>query len=462
MSVTMETSPHKHVAVLAFPFGSHPLSLLTLARKLANVAPSVHFSFLNTQKSNHSLFSTAKPDMMISPNIKAYDVADGVPEGHVLSQNPIEAVELFIKASPENFKRGLEVAVSETGKKISCLISDGFLTFAVELADDLHVPWIPVWAPLPGSLSAHLYKDHIREHFVNKSGAELEVKGATLEFIPGLSQMRVSDLPKEVLSENIEGSLFSRMLNQVGLVLPRATAVVLNSYEELNPPLLNRDLKLKFRMVLNVGFYTASLPSQSGLDLTGCMAWLDEQKERSVAYISFGTVATPPHNELIALAEALEVSGIPFLWSLKDNIKDLLPKEFVERIGMQGKIVAWTPQTQVLAHASIAVFVTQCGSNSVAESIANGVPLICRPFFADHHMTGRMVEEVWEIGVKVEDGILTKSGLLNSLELILGHEKGKVLRDKAQALKHTVQVAASPNGTAAKDFSQLVELLLMS
>nr|POE94151.1 anthocyanidin 3-o-glucosyltransferase 2 [Quercus suber] len=243
---------------------------------------------------------------MISPNIKTYDVVDGVPEGHVLSSNPIEAVELFIKASPENFKRGgLEVAVSETDKKISYLISDAFLTFAVELAEDLHVPWIPVWAPLPGSLSAHLYKDHIREHFVNKSGAELEVKGATLEFIPGLSQMRVSDLPKEVLSENIEGSLFSHMLNQVGLVLPRASAVVLNSYEELNPPLLNRDLKLKFQKVLNMGFYTASLPSQSSLDLTGCMAWLDEQKERLVTYISFGTVATPPHNELIALAEAL-------------------------------------------------------------------------------------------------------------------------------------------------------------
>ncbi|KAK7856091.1 anthocyanidin 3-o-glucosyltransferase 2 [Quercus suber] len=77
-------------------------------------------------------------------------------------------------------------------------------------------------------------------------------------------------------------------------------------------------------------------------------------------------------------------------------------------------------------------------------------------------MTGRMVEEVWEIGVKVEDGNLTKSGLLNSLELILGHEKGKVMRDKTQALKHTLQVAASLNGIAAKDFSHLVELLLVS
>ena len=95
-----KSSPHKHVAVLAFSFGSHALSLLTLVRKLAKAAPNVHFSFLNTQKSNHSLFSTAKPDEIL-PNIKAYDVADGVPAGHVLSPNPIEAVELFIKYCPK-------------------------------------------------------------------------------------------------------------------------------------------------------------------------------------------------------------------------------------------------------------------------------------------------------------------------------------------------------------------------
>ncbi|KAL4614976.1 hypothetical protein ACB092_07G091600 [Castanea dentata] len=452
MSMT-KSSPHKHVAVLAFSFGSHALSLLTLVGKLAKAAPNVHFSFLNTQKSNHSLFSTAKPDEIL-PNIKAYDVADGIPAGHVLSPNPIEAVELFIKVSPQNFKRGLEVAVAETGKKISCLISDAFLTFAFEVAEDLHVPWIPIWLPFPCSLSAHVYTDLIRQRFASN-----KVKDATLEFIPGLSQMRVSDLPEEVLSEQLEESTFSHMLSQVGLVLPRASAVVLNFYEELNPPLLNRDFKTKLRNVLSVGLFTLSLPSQSDSDLTGCISWLDEQKERSVAYVSFGTVASPPQNELIALAEALEESGIPFLWSLKDNIKSLLPKGFVERTGMQGKIVPWTPQVKVLAHSSIAVFMTHCGSNSVSESVAYGVPLICRPFFGDHHMTGRMVEEVWGVGVKVEGGILTKSGLIKSLELILGHENGKEMRDKAQALKHTVQAAASPNGTAAKDFIHLVELI---
>jgi len=448
-----KSSPKKHVAVLAFPFGSHPLSLLALVRKLAQDAPNVEFSFLNTPKSNHSLFSTAKPDEIL-PNIKAYDVADGVPKGHVLSPNPIEGVELFIKVSPENFRRGLEMAEAENGMKISCLLTDAFLSFSLEVAEDLHVPWIPVWSPFPYSLSAHVYIDLIRQRFVNN-----EVEDTTLECIPGLSQMRVSDLPMEGILGDIEGSLFSRMLSEVGSVLPRASAVVLNSYEELNPPLLNDDLKTNFRSVLNVGFHTLLNPSQFGSDVSGCISWLDKQKERSVVYVSFGTVSSPPHNELIALAEALEESGFPFLWSLKDYIKDLLPKAFVEKTRMQGKIVPWTPQSQVLAHGSIAVFVTHCGSNSVVESIAYGVPMIGRPCFGDHRMIGRMVEDVWGIGVKVEGGILTKNGLLKSLDFILGHGKGKEMRDKAQALKKTVQCAASPNGPAAKDLSHLVELL---
>ena len=460
-----ESSPEKHVAVLAFPFGSHPLSLWNLVCKLAQASPTVHFSFLNTGKSNSSLFTTAKAD--VPHNTKAYDVTDGMPEGHVLSRNPLEAVDLFLKVSPENFKRGIDVAVEETGMRISCLISDGFLTFAANVAEDMHVPWIPVWSPLPCSLSAHIYTELIRHHFVSsKAGAGLEVEDATLEFVPGLSQMRVSDLPEELLSRNLEGeSLFSRTLSQIGLVLPRASAVVLNSYEELNPPLLSCDLKLKFQNVLNVGFHTLPLPMSlpsGGSDLTGCLSWLDGQKERSVAYVSFGTAASPPPNELIAIAEALEASGIPFLWSLKDDLKDLLPKGFVEKPGMKGKMVPWAPQLQVLKHASITVFVTHGGSNSVFESIAYGVPMICRPFFGDHHMTSRMVEEVWGIGVKVAGGILTKSELLKSLELVLGHEKGKEMRDKAQALKHTVQEAASPDGTAAKDFSYLVELISVS
>jgi anthocyanidin 3-O-glucosyltransferase len=456
MQAITKSSEEKHVVLMAFPFGSHPFSSLSLLRKLASASsPNILFSFLNTANSNHSILSKTKAND-IPHNIKFHDVADGVPEGHVLTGNPIEPLNLFLKAMPENLKKGIDMAVAKTGKRITCLLSDAFLTCAAGIAEDMNVPWIPIWSPLPCSLSAHVYTNLIRERCGNGSGK--------LDFIPGLSAMHIADLPKEVLiPAGEEESLLSRTLSQMGSVLPRATAIVMGSFEELNPSPLNHDLKSKFKNVLYVGFLSISVPAPplppSTSDLTGCLSWLDGQKSRSVAYVGFGTVASLPQDELTAIAEALQNSGTPFLWSLSDKSKEMLPKGFLEKTTMHGKVVPWTPQTQVLAHASVGVYVTHCGANSVYESIVNGVPLICRPFLGDNHMTGRVIEEEWRIGVKVEGGVITKSWLVKSLELVLGDEQGKAMREKAEALKKVVLEAA---GHATQEFNSLVELISKS
>ncbi|KAJ6692871.1 GLYCOSYLTRANSFERASE [Salix purpurea] len=156
-----------HVAVLAFPFGSHALSLVDLMLKLARVAQETRFSFLNTEKSNSSIFLAAR--VTLPDNIKAYIVADGVPLNRVFSGDPIERVELFIKEAPENFKTAMDMAVAETGRKISCLITDAFLSFAGSIAENLSIPWIPVWTPVPHSLSAHIYNDMIRQRYAQFS-----------------------------------------------------------------------------------------------------------------------------------------------------------------------------------------------------------------------------------------------------------------------------------------------------
>lgn len=127
----------QHVAVLAFPFGSHDLTILGLTCKLARAAPNVQFSFLSTTKSNASIFSSFKFD--IPSNVRTYNVKDGVPTNHVFSGNPVERLELFLKAAPANFKECLDVAVLETGRNISCLVTDLFLAFAADMAQDMQV-----------------------------------------------------------------------------------------------------------------------------------------------------------------------------------------------------------------------------------------------------------------------------------------------------------------------------------
>ncbi|KAJ0042062.1 hypothetical protein Pint_19021 [Pistacia integerrima] len=83
----------------------------------------------------------------------------------------------------------------------------------------------------------------------------------------------------------------------------------------------------------------------------------------------------------------LELSNRPFLWVLRpditDKINDAYPEGFTNRAVSRGHIVSWAPQQKVLAHPSIACFISHCGWNSTIEAIGNGVLYLCWPYFAD-------------------------------------------------------------------------------
>nr|QOU08781.1 UF3GT [Triadica sebifera] len=443
---------HPHVVVFAIPFGSHVTPLFSIINRLANFYPNALFSFFCTQKANKTIFSTYR----MGPNVKVFDLWDGIPEGYVFTGKHQEEIELFMKAAPESFRNSLKASVAETGREVTCLVTDAFYWFAPEMAEEMKVPWLACWTAAATSISVHFYTDFIRETYGVGGPAGNE---ETLNLIPGMSKIQIADLPEGVLFGNLE-SLFSEMLHKMGRVLlAKSDAVFINSYEELDPIITN-DLKSRFKQLLSTGpFNLVAPPSTVPADTHGCLAWLDKQKPGSVACISFGSVATPPPHEFPALAEALEATKVPFIWSLKDHAKVHLPNGFVDTTKSQGLIVPWIPQTEVLAHSAVGVFITHCGWNSVLESIEGGVPMICRPFFGDQRLNARTVQDVWEIGLKVEGGVLTKNGVIDCLDHILWQEKGKKMRENVRLLKELAERAIEPEGSSYKNFMALAELV---
>ncbi|KAL6340501.1 hypothetical protein AAG906_006166 [Vitis piasezkii] len=389
----ISTPMGKHIGVLAFPFASHPLTLLGLVRRLASAAPDAKFSFFSTANSNSFLFSARSPGGVLG-NLKPYDVPDGVPVGHVLSGNPAEGDGLFLKEAPANFKRAMEVAVAETGRKISCLVTDALLWFAADMAEEMGVPWVPFWTAGLSALSAHLHTDVIRQMM------------GVRELDPVVATHLKSKLPK---------------------LLCVAPSALTSSPDELNS------------------------------DVNGCLSWLDKQKAKSVAYISFGSMLAPSPDEHVALAETLQATGVAFLWSIKDNLKKNLPEGFLERTSGNGKVVPWAPQIRVLAHPSVGVHITHGGWNSVMESIAGEVPIICKPFWADNTLNSRAIEDVWGIGVGVPGGVLTKNGLKAALEQVLG-QQGR-MTEKIGVLKKLWTRATEPNGSSTQNFRTLSKIV---
>ncbi|KAK6944249.1 UDP-glucuronosyl/UDP-glucosyltransferase [Dillenia turbinata] len=440
-----------HIAVFAFPFGTHAAPLFNLVQRLAMASPNTIFSFFSTRQSNKSIFSDQKHEM-----IKPFDVEDGLPENYVFKGNPQEPVELFIRATPHNFKRSLQVAVDERKREISCIISDAFLWFCQEIAAEMCVPWIPLWTGGPFSLTSHIYTDIIRETFADKRPEDCEKE--PLEFISGMSQISAKDLPEGILFGNLETE-FPLLLHSMARTLPKATAVAINSFEEIEETIA-KDLKTKFNKFLNVGPLTlTSSTDEPASDDNGCLSWLSNQKPASVAYISFGSIITPPPKEVVALAEALEKSGFPFLWSVRGNTKDFLPEGFLERTADKGKVVPWAPQKGVLAHKSVGVFVTHCGWNSICESIVGGVPMICRPFFGDQKLNTKVLEDVWGIGLGVKDCVIAEDNMISVLERIILQEEGKKMREKLRNFKGLAETAVGPNGSSTENFKTLVEIV---
>lgn len=159
----------KHIAVLPFPFASHSLSILTLAQKLASSAPpnTFHISYISTQRSINSVFKDS------DSKIKSFSIRDGLPEGYKPSRNPTEPIAFFLKIAKDSFKEGIKKAEVDRGVKVTCLLSDAFVYFVADIADEFKVPWFAFWGAGPTSIAVHYHTDLILEKIAGKASYKM-------------------------------------------------------------------------------------------------------------------------------------------------------------------------------------------------------------------------------------------------------------------------------------------------
>nr|AOS85164.1 UGT3 [Fagopyrum tataricum]QAV53755.1 UGT714C1 [Fagopyrum tataricum] len=464
-SATETSAVSRHVAVCPFPFSSHPATLLFLSRKIVVSSPGVHISFFTTESSATALKASLPPEGLPT-GIKFYHIEDGL-AGESGWIHPLEAMRRFMEVSGETLRRSLAVAEEEIGVKISCVVADAFLSFVCkEIADEKAVQWVALWTSAASDLASHMYTDELRSRIAT---GEAHYEDSVDRHIPGFPPVTIADLAPEVVVADLATSSIARMLQIMSHTLTSASSVVMNSFHTLEPD-ITVSLNSAFNNIfLSAGPYSLTLspPDHGGAvhDPSGCLPWLDTHVSApaSVVYISFGTAHTPPPEEFTALAEALEVVGVPFLWSLPNRFLACLPEGFIERTGKsgKGKVVTWAPQTSVLGHVAIGAQLTHCGWNSVTESIVSGVPMICRALaVAEQKFNERLVVSVWGIGVEVEGGKLTKAAAARAVERVLLEEEGKKIRETIRGMKKLAEeAAAEPNGSSARNLNKFISII---
>ncbi|GJX72746.1 UDP-glycosyltransferase 76G1-like protein [Tanacetum coccineum] len=186
----------------------------------------------------------------------------------------------------------------------------------------------------------------------------------------------------------------------------------------------------------------------------------DNQSPSSVLYISFGSAAQLEEQQFLEVAHGLADSKQPFLWVMRPGFikgsegTELLPKWFLDLVGERGRIVKWAPQ-QVLAHKAIGAFCTHNGWNSTSESICEGVPMICSPFWGDQPLDARYVSDVLKIGIYLENG-WAKEEIASAIRRVMVEEERDEIKKRTKCLKEKVSSSLSKGGSSYESLDTLI------
>ena len=291
-----------------------------------------------------------------------------------------------------------------------------------------------------------------------------------IDWIPGLSNIRLKDMPTFIRTTNDE-IMFDFMGSEAENCL-NSPAIIFNTFKEFENEVLESIIATKFPNIYTIGplpllakhiaaeSESRSLGSSLWKEDSNCLDWLDKRGLNSVVYINYGSVTVMTDTHLREFAWGLANSKLPFLWIIRPDVvmgdSAILPEEFLEQIDGRGLLASWCPQDQVLAHPSVGVFLTHCGWNSMMETISCGVPVICWPFFADQQPNCRYACTKWGIGVEVNHDV--KRNEIESLvkEMIEG-DSGKQMRQKALEWKDIAEAATNIGGSSYNDFEKFIK-----
>lgn len=266
----------------------------------------------------------------------------------------------------------------------------------------------------------------------------------------GLIWLHLGDLTtQKLIFYSIVHKLYNKSENMMDWIL-------CNSSHELEPGAL----KLVPRCVPIGPLLASNRLGQSAGNFwtedSASLSWLDQQPPNSIIYVAFGSSTFLDETQFKELALGLEFTNRPFLWVVRQDLTQntrAYPEGFEERIRNRGKIVGWVPQQMVLSHPSVACFLSHCGWNSTLESVSNGVPLLCWPYYADQFLNEAYISDFWKVGLgleKDEGGMITREEISQKVEILLSDEGYK---NRAMNL----QSKAVSSGRSQKNFSDFVD-----
>ncbi|XP_052741039.1 UDP-glucosyltransferase 2-like [Bicyclus anynana] len=157
-----------------------------------------------------------------------------------------------------------------------------------------------------------------------------------------------------------------------------------------------------------------NLEDKSVIFLSDLQSYLDKST-KGVVYMSFGSIIQTSlfSQEIIELF--IDVfSKLPYNVLIKwDSELPGCPDNV--------KVGKWFPQTDLLRHKNVKLFITHVGYQSMSESIDAGIPIVGIPMAADEWYNMELCLK-HGIGIKLDFKYLTKENIKGAINTVIGNE----------------------------------------
>ncbi|CAI8585582.1 unnamed protein product [Vicia faba] len=473
-----KTRSKPHVVCVPFPAQGHINPMLKLA-KLLHFNGDFHVTFVNTEYNHLRLLKSRGPNSLNGLSSFRFEtIPDGLPESDVEATQDVPSLcDSTRKTCLPHFKKLISKLNNSTDTpRVTCIVSDGTMSFALEAAEEVNVPVVLFWTNSACGFMCYLqYRHLIEKGFTPLKDSSYITNGyldTTVDWVPGIKELRLKDFPSFMRTTDPNDVMVDFVLWECERAL-KASAIILNTFDALEHDVLEAfssinnlppvypigPLNFLFKDVTDKELN--SIGSNLWKEDRECLEWLESKEPNTVVYVNFGSIAVITNEQLIEFAWGLANSKKTFLWVIRPDLitgeNSVLPQEFLEETKNRGMLSSWCPQEEVLDHSAIGGFLTHSGWNSTLESVCGGVPMICWPFFSEQHTNCRFSCHEWGIGLEIEDAKRDKiEGLVREL---MDEEKGKEMKEKALRLKElAIDASCGPYGSSFLNFKKLFHL----
>ncbi|XP_008779905.2 7-deoxyloganetin glucosyltransferase-like [Phoenix dactylifera] len=468
-----------HAVLIPFPAQGHVTPMLKLAKLLHS--RGFYITFVNTHfNQNRLLRSGAISSLDSLSEFRFQSIPDGLPP---TDKDATQDIPSLCDSIPKNCIPPFRDLITELNDPssptpaVSCIVSDGAMSFTLDVAKELRIPEVLFWTPSACGVMGYLHYQHLIERgiFPLKDASDLTngYLETPIDWISGMKNVRLRDLPTFLRTLDSKDIMF-HFCNREAQRSSMASAIILNTFDELERPVLDAmasilppiytigPLSLLSRQITTSP--TTSISSNLWKEDPACLEWLQGREPGSVVYVNYGSITMMTNEQLIEFAWGLANSKHDFLWVIRPDLvkgdSTVLPQEFLSETKERGLLASWCPQEAVLSHPSIGGFLTHSGWNSTLESICGGVPTISWPFFAEQQTNCRYACTEWGIGMEIDSNVKREEVERLVRELMEG-EKGKEMRRRAVEWKGSAISATQPGGSSFQNFDRLVNEALL-